>query len=48
MDLSEVHELCGRPVEARAAAEEALALYDEKGNTFQAATARDRLERLAD
>jgi class 3 adenylate cyclase/tetratricopeptide (TPR) repeat protein len=48
MDLSEVLELSGRRADARAAAAEALALYDEKGNTFQAAMARDRIERLSD
>jgi tetratricopeptide (TPR) repeat protein len=48
MDLSEVLELSGRRPDAGLAASEALALYDAKGNTFQAAMARDRLERLAD
>ncbi len=46
IDLAEVHELAGRRDEALGAAREALALYMAKGNTFQAAATRDRIERL--
>ncbi|MFN8231968.1 MAG: hypothetical protein U0V56_00290 [Actinomycetota bacterium] len=47
MDLSEVLELAGRRAEAIVAAADALALFEEKGNTFQAASARERIDHLS-
>ena len=40
MDLAEVLRLVGRPSEAVPAVEEALRLYEQKGNTVSAARAR--------
>ncbi len=45
--LAEVLELAGRREEAIGAANEALSLYEEKGNLLQAGHARERLRRLA-
>ncbi len=45
-DLAEVLELGGRPDEAIAALEQALARYERKGNLVSGASARDRLAAL--
>jgi len=47
MDLSEILELAGRRAEATVAAADALALFEEKGNTFQATSARERIDHLS-
>jgi tetratricopeptide (TPR) repeat protein len=44
MDQAEVLRLAGRGVEARVAIEEAIALYEQKGNAVSAATARAALD----
>jgi tetratricopeptide (TPR) repeat protein len=46
MDLAEVYELAGRIEDARTAADDAIALFDEKGNLLQASNARTWLEAL--
>jgi tetratricopeptide (TPR) repeat protein len=46
LDLGEVLELGGRPEEAAAAVEQALARFGRKGNLLRAEEARSRLERL--
>jgi DNA-binding SARP family transcriptional activator/class 3 adenylate cyclase/tetratricopeptide (TPR) repeat protein len=46
LDLAEVRELAGRPDEALPALEQALALFEQKGNVVSAARARSALERL--
>jgi class 3 adenylate cyclase/tetratricopeptide (TPR) repeat protein len=42
-DIAALHELSGRPEEARAALEQALALFDQKGNVVMAERVRERL-----
>jgi len=42
-DLAALHELSGRPAEAKAALEQALALYEQKGNIVMAERVRERL-----
>jgi class 3 adenylate cyclase/predicted ATPase len=42
-DLATLHELSGRPEEAKAALEEALALFEQKGNVVMAKRVRERL-----
>jgi tetratricopeptide (TPR) repeat protein len=46
-DLAEVLELAGRREEAAKALEDAITLYEEKGNLLAGDTARDRLRGLA-
>lgn len=46
MDLAEAHELAGRAEDSRTAAEEAIVLFDEKGNVLQASNARAWLAKL--
>jgi ATP/maltotriose-dependent transcriptional regulator MalT len=46
VDLAEVHELGGRPDEAAAALEEALRMFEAKGNIVSAGRTRERLARL--
>ncbi|HET9309772.1 MAG TPA: adenylate/guanylate cyclase domain-containing protein [Actinomycetota bacterium] len=46
LDLAEVLGLAGRPDEAATALEEALALYERKGNVVMAGRVRDRLAML--
>jgi tetratricopeptide (TPR) repeat protein len=46
MDLAEVLELAGRQSEAATAVEDALALYERKGNVVMAGMAADRLREL--
>jgi tetratricopeptide (TPR) repeat protein len=46
LELAAVRAETGRSSEARAAGEEALGLYERKGNLVAAARARQRLERL--
>ena len=45
-DLAEVYALAGRTEEAREQLEQALVLYERKGNLVAAARARRRLEEL--
>jgi tetratricopeptide (TPR) repeat protein len=45
-DLAEVYVLAGRPEEGRAQLEQALALYERKGNLISAARARAALDEL--
>ena len=45
--LAEVLRLAGRPEEAASALEEAVALYERKGNVVSAAKARALLEEVA-
>ncbi len=47
MDLAEVLRMSGRPIEARAAVEEALQLYERKGTVVSAGKARAFLGELA-
>jgi ATP/maltotriose-dependent transcriptional regulator MalT len=47
LDLAEVLRLAGRPAEAVAPVEDALALYEQKGNAVSAAKARALLEELS-
>jgi class 3 adenylate cyclase/tetratricopeptide (TPR) repeat protein len=42
-DIAALHELSGRPEEARAALEQALALFEQKGNVVMAERVRERL-----
>ena len=46
MDLAEVQRLADRPDDAATAAENALGLYEQKGNVVSARTARAVLEEL--
>jgi tetratricopeptide (TPR) repeat protein len=46
LDLAEVLEVARRPAEAVPAVEEAIRLYEKKGNVVSAARARARIERL--
>jgi predicted ATPase/class 3 adenylate cyclase len=46
VDLAEIHELGGRPDEAAAALEEALQMFETKGNVVSAGRTRERLARL--
>jgi DNA-binding SARP family transcriptional activator len=46
MDLAEILRLAGHPGEAKPAAEEAIRLYEQKGNVVAAAKARAQLEAL--
>jgi hypothetical protein len=46
VDLAEVHELGQRPDEAAAALEEALRMFEGKGNLVSAGRTRERLARL--
>ena len=45
--LTEVFRLAGKPAEAAAALEDAITLYERKGNVVSAAKARALLERLS-
>jgi hypothetical protein len=45
-DLAEVHELAGRPDEAAVALEQALRMFEAKGNVTSAGRTRERLARL--
>jgi class 3 adenylate cyclase/tetratricopeptide (TPR) repeat protein len=44
-DLAALYELSGRPEEAKAALEQALALYEQKGNVVMAERVRNRLKK---
>lgn len=45
-DLAEVEELSGRPEEAAAAVQEAVQLFEAKGNVVSATLSRERLAKL--
>ena len=45
-DLAEVEELSGRPEEAAAALQEAIQLFEAKGNVVSATLSRERLAKL--
>ena len=47
MDLAEVYGFAGRIEDARTAAEDAIALFDEKGNVLQASNARAWLAKIS-
>ena len=43
MDLGEVESLAGRPTEARASFDQAIALFERKGNVVGVGLARSRM-----